>query len=465
MLDYSFLLSGVPPKGPERKKVMDLLDAASRAGLDPKKMANYRGGEYRCACPYCGSPGDGKSDRFLLWPDYEGGKFRCRHCSAHGDTVQLLVDKCGCTYPEAFEAVGKERPANYRPAKYQPVTTAQKTEFQPRVCDSPIETWQIKAEELVNKAHVALLVNNKELAYLEKRGLDKKAVKSFKLGYLEGENGNNCRFRSRKAWGLPAVMNEKTGRNKALWIPSGIVIPKFYKGKVDRIRIRRPDEDIKTKKDIRYYALQGSSQRVMGHNPDRKAFVVIEAELDEMMVCHHAGSIVGTVGLGSSGIKPDSKAFYILKKALRILVALDHDKAGKTAWKWWRENFDNARLWPVPVGKDPGEAFEQGLDIKEWVRAGLPPVLTMESMQDYKIPAGISHMQELRQLLSAYPVTIEATPETGKIHFEPGFKQYAIRQRIHDLFHKDDEIHWYLRMYHPATIIDGNNCEVMKETA
>ena len=28
--------------------------------------------------------------------------------------------------------------------------------------------------------------------------------------------------------------------------------------------------------------------------------------------------------------------------------------------------------WSVPKGKDPGEAFELGVDIKEWVRAGLP---------------------------------------------------------------------------------------------
>ena len=444
---------------------MNLLDAASLAGLDPRKMANTRNGEYRCACPYCGSTGDGKSDRFILWPDYKGGRFRCRHCTAHGDTVQLLLDHCGYTYPEAFEAVGRSRPENYRPVRYRPVVETESRNFEPQVYDSPVESWQIKAEELVFRAHASLLENGKELACLAKRGLDLKAVKGFRLGYLEGENGNNCIFRARKAWGLPSIKNEKTGRDKALWIPRGIVIPKFYKGRVDRIRIRRPNKDLKKKSDIKYYALPGSSQRVMGHNPDRKAFVVTEAELDGLMVTRWAGDIVGTVGLGSVGIKPDSTAYYILKKALRILIALDHDTAGQTAWKWWKKHFENARLWPVPEGKDPGEAFEKDVDIKAWVMAGLPPALTLEIDTGYEIPEGVYPFQELKMLLLKFPVTIEATKASAKIHYDPGFQNRAIRQRIHDLFYKDEEIHYYLRMYHPDPIIDGNNCHVVKEEA
>ena len=134
----------------------------------------------------------------------------------------------------------------------------------------------------------------------------------------------------------------------------------------------------------------------MGHNPDHQAFVVVESELDEMMITRQAGSIVGTVGLGSAAIKPGATVFYILKKALRILVALDYDRAGQAAWKWWKENFENARQWPVPEGKDPGEAFQAGVDIKEWVRAGLPPVLTMDTNQGYQIPSGVYPMEELR---------------------------------------------------------------------
>jgi hypothetical protein len=202
----------------------------------------------------------------------------------------------------------------------------------------------------------------------------------------------------------------------------------------------------------------------MGYNPNRQAFVVTEAELDAMMVSRYAGSLVGTVGLGSAGIKPDASAYYILKKAMRILVALDYDQAGKAARAWWLENFDTARFWPVPVGKDPGEAFQNGLDIKEWVRRGLPPALTLDINRGYQVPDGMSHMEELHMLLSKYPVSIEATRDKGQVHFDPGFRHRGIRQRISDLFHKDEDIHWYLRMYHPADVITGENL-LLKEDA
>ncbi|MCG8639165.1 MAG: alpha helicase [Desulfobacterales bacterium] len=443
---------------------MDILDAAGRCGLTPKKMANTKGGEYRCACPYCG--GDpGRSDRFLLWPVERGGRgaFWCRQCNKSGDTVQLLVDHCGYSFRDAFQATGREATLNYRPSRYRPATNSPCASyvFEPRVCEAPAEIWQTRAAKFIENAHQALLENKTMMSYLAGRGLDHQAVVGFRLGWFEGENGRNCMFRPRQAWGLSKIKNEKTGRDKMLWIPRGLVIPKFKQGKPERIRIRRPDEDLKTEKDVRYYVLPGSGQSVMGHNPKRQAFVVVEAELDGMMIARHAGSLVGTVGLGSAGVKPDSSAFYILKKALRILVALDYDRAGKMAWKWWKENFSSAKLWPVPMGKDPGEAFKMGLDIKEWIKQGLPPVLTMAEDERYVPPKGMYPIQELKYLLNRYPVQIEATEQTAKILYDPGFQNRSIRQRIHDLFFKDDEVHWFLRMYHPDKVINGKNCEVI----
>jgi len=149
---------------------------------------------------------------------------------------------------------------------------------------------------------------------------------------------------------------------------------------------------------------------------------------------------------------------------LRILVALDYDNAGQKAWKWWSHNFKNAKLWPVPDGKDPGEAFEKGINIKEWVKAGLPPAATMiqKKMTRYTPPEGVYPLQDLNMLLQHYPVTLQAEKKAAKILFAPGFKNRSIRQRINDLFFGDDEVHWYLRMYHPDSIITGDNCAVQK---
>ena len=71
-------------------------------------------------------------------------------------------------------------------------------------------------------------------------------------------------------------------------------------------------------------------------------------------------------------------------------------------------------------------------------------------------------MQELRMLLQKYPVTIQVEKQKAKIMFDPGFKNQAIRQRVNDIFFGDDEVHWYLRMYHPDRIINSDNCAVQK---
>ena len=62
-----------------------------------------------------------------------------------------------------------------------------------------------------------------------------------------------------------------------------------------------------------------------------------------------------------------------MNQAEVILVALDTDEVGiKSAWNWWLETFPKAKRWPVPAGKDPGEAYKEGVDIRKWILAGLP---------------------------------------------------------------------------------------------
>lgn len=440
---------------------MNILDAAGISGVVLKKVATTKGGEYTGPCPACGG-----TDRFHVWPADKGGSgsFWCRGCAAGGDLIQFLKDFCGYSYKDAFSAAGRSMPANYRPAGYRPAADPKEVPFEPRHYEPPVETWSIKAGELVDKSHAALLKNQKIMKYLAGRGLDEKAVRLFRLGWFEGENGKTCMFRPRTSWGLQRKANLVTGKDKMLWIPRGIVVPYVRNGLVYRVRIRRPKDDLRTDKDQKYYVIPGSGMEVFGFGGDKTTFVIVEAELDAMLIARLAGLLTGVVALGSSHVKPDARVFYHLKKALRILVALDYDDAGQTAWQWWSKNFKNARLWPVPQGKDPGEAYKKGIDIREWVAQGLPPVVTMAAVDSgYVRPKGLFPMQELKLLLTRYPIKIEADPDTAEIICDPGFKNAGIRNRVHELFFKDEEIHWYLRLKHPDKIIHGGNCEVVKE--
>lgn len=101
-------------------------------------------------------------------------------------------------------------------------------------------------------------------------------------------------------------------------------------------------------------------------------FVVVESELDGMLLNQEAGNLVNVAAIGSVSIKPDVALHEKLLNCRLILVSLDADKAGiRTSYKWWLRYYDQARRWPVPVGKDPSEAYEQGLDIRVWIQAGL----------------------------------------------------------------------------------------------
>ena len=100
--------------------------------------------------------------------------------------------------------------------------------------------------------------------------------------------------------------------------------------------------------------------------------VLVESDLDAWLIHQEAGDIVTVASLGSAGAKPDPVLAAFLLAAPQILVALDSDEAGRKASQWWIRTFLKAKLWPVPWGKDPGEAFGRAPRlVMEWIELGL----------------------------------------------------------------------------------------------
>ena len=206
------------------------------------------------------------------------------------------------------------------------------------------------------------------------------AVIKNKLGWWP-----DTKFKTLSSWGLPEEINNETGRPRRLWIPRGIVIPTFRDDQVDRIRIRRHNDDLADGRG-KYVALKGSSDDVPVYGRDRDAFVVVESDLDGLLIDWVAGDMVGSIPLASCCIKPRSGAAAVLDRALCILVALDfeprqnqqtgkHENPGGQSALWWTRTYGQSKRWPVPSGKDPGEFYEQGGDLRAWILQGLPPGL------------------------------------------------------------------------------------------
>lgn len=359
------------------KTAADIVEVIGRS-IQLKK----NGKDHFGLCPFHSE----KSGSFSVSPDKQ--MFYCFGCGAGGDVFEFLEKKDGIPFIDAVCRVADQYGIEIQgsgirgqgPAVRDRVSGVRgqekkKEEYVPDRAQAPVEIWREKAEKLVSWAHENLLKNEKQLAWLEERGIDLDLVKEFRLGWNPGEDGKDI-YRPRESWGLETVLKEDGKTRKKLWIPVGYVIPLIEDGrlkmedgvKVERIRIRTEREQPK------YYVLPGSGMRCLVSGGACRAYVIIESELDAVMVWGKVrANKIGVVALGSASKKPELETYELLKKAPVILNALDFDQAGRKALEWWEERFpETHRRWPVPVGKDPGDAIKAGVDIAAWIRSGLP---------------------------------------------------------------------------------------------
>lgn len=478
---------------------MNVLDLLRSKSIEVKKAGSTHGGEWCGPCPGCG--GD---DRFRVWPEQNAGagSFWCRGCGKAGDRVTFLMEFEGKTYPEACRALDIElKNEDYRTPRPPKGRDEHRTSnIEHRIMNKkkekkeelPADLWVEKAGALVEWAHGKLLENDKQLAWLNDRGIDRETVEKFKLGWNPGKDGRDL-WRPRESWGLPTVMKEnKNGKmvKKKLWIPRGLVIP-WPPHQTRRIRIRRLEGD------PRYYVLPGSVMDMMVinevhgsqftvHGSKTRAFLIIESELDGTLCHARAGDLCTVIALGSSAAKPDEKIMENLRNSAVILLAQDYDDAGAKAIAWWRREFNQAKTWPVPVGSDPGEAFQAGTDIRAWISAGLPEgwrvgcslLDNIKKAGDVRIddcrlaiddlkksPSINNHkstidnpINELVGLLKDHPVVIHNTAKRTFIAAPLKWQQqnWEIYRRISALVFIDREVFRFIST-HPADKITGSN--------
>ena len=70
-----------------------------------------------------------------------------------------------------------------------------------------------------------------------------------------------------------------------------------------------------------------------------------------------------------------------MKKAIQSA-----QRAGAKGMPFWARTYRTARRWPVPKGKDPGDAFREGWNLADWIRIGLPPVFAPAPVQEAPAP-------------------------------------------------------------------------------
>jgi DNA primase len=446
------------------KNVLELLESK---GISSKKASSTKGGEYHSACPGCG--GD---DRFHVWPEQnEGaGSWWCRQCGKGGDAIQFLRDFDGMSYPEACRALDVDLPGKeqFRTPHVKSKKGGAPGNWQPSGGDAPAALWRERADKLVAWSHEQLLENKTEMRRLLERGITKKLAKEFVLGWMPED-----KWRHRKSWGLPEEL-KKNGKVKRLWIPSGLVIPMIQNGHAARIRIRRPAGE------PRYYALPGSNMDclVVSENEKDRLAVVVESELDAILLVRYVDDLSVIIALGNSSRKPDAAAADKLGAADLILLAVDYDTGGNNQVVWWLERFPRTKHWPVPAGKDPGDAHKAGIDLRSWVVAGCPtgwltspsllgvhpdPAPVPEKVRDSSaamaervvVPSGVLQLQEL---LKNTPVVIENTADRTSIRAPQRWSDqfWEKSKQISQLVYFDPEVFSWITN-HPDQKIMADN--------
>lgn len=295
----------------------------------------------------------------MIWPNKQNnkvdGSYWCRVCNIYGDSIQFCRDILGLEYKEAFKRCGVEgKPSHFSTKRFN--IPKKSTLANPK--------WQDKMKELSAMAHRQILQRVDILKRLSKRGIPKEAVEAYGLGYLLA----NVTY-DRKALVLEPTQDGK----ETVWFPRGITIPTTEHGKIIRMKVRRDDwqpSDTLPK----YIEISGGIKglNLIGNrnNPD---IIVVESELDAFAVHWTLEGRALVVAVGSNTKHPDSMTHALAKRSDRLLVVCDNDDPGKVMEAKWQELYPKARVITVPIGKDIGEAFEQGFDVAGFLKKHLEP--------------------------------------------------------------------------------------------
>lgn len=338
---------------------MNILDLAKEINLNPKRVANTHGGEYKTSCPGCNEG----CDRFCIWPK-EGinGKYWCRICGRSGDSIQFCRDFLGLTYLEACRKLNQQPNQKSITKKVCPIKNKN---YSPHILPEISKEWQLAALNFVNKSAKDLVGNQDAIYFLQKRGFSEQTINTFKLGW----NANTL-FAKRTSWGLPGAFKED-GQERKQWLPKGIVIPTFENGFPIKLKIRRCEWHSKDTMP-KYVEISGGLQKPSLYGDSSKPIIIVESELDAILIQQFASDLCCCLALGGVGKKPDKQTDDLLRKSQQILLSLDYDEAGKKEYAFWMRNYSNIHPWPASKGKSPGDSFSlYKVDIKKWVYDGL----------------------------------------------------------------------------------------------
>lgn len=347
---------------------MNILNLISKdTGIIYKKKSNTHGGEYAGPCPWC--LGD---DRFGIYPAKD--HYVCRRCKKAGDSIQFVKEYLSKTYMESCSYLGINPNINFKSLNaYTDKPGQNEIIWEPRKIEHPSQKWQDKAESFLFECYKTLLspVGKKHRIWLNERGIKNETIKIARLGLNLAHKKYDA-----KTWGVVSE-NDKSSNTKLVHIPVGLLIPQYWEDKLIRLRVR---QDNPFSSD-RFIVILGSANGYFNYDKhtnyrsskklstNRVTFTT-EAELDGWLIWQEAKDIVEVRAIGNVSSRPDSDSHKNLS-TIQGLLNLDNDEAGVAEQAWWNKHYKNIIPYLSKKKKDPGEDYEAGINIRNWVKTGL----------------------------------------------------------------------------------------------
>jgi len=285
------------------------------------------GRNFKALCPFHSE----KTPSFIVSPERQ--IFKCFGCGAGGNAIKFLMEYEKMEFGEALRFLAKRAGVTMR--SYQPGPDEAKKQ----------RLYQIN--HLTGELFYFLLtehpVGKKALEYLKNRGIQKKTMEEFKIGYAPDERGF-----------LEQFIVQKKGFLKEELEASGLVFKTEANQLIDRFRDRlmfplldhrgnivgfsgrllQPRKDvgkyINTPETLIYHKSQLLFGLVQAKEAIRqsKQVIVVEGEFD--MISPYQAGIKNIVAIKGSALT-DEQIKLLHRFAEEILLALDEDAAGDAA--------------------------------------------------------------------------------------------------------------------------------------
>lgn len=323
------------------------------------------GREVWAACPWHTEGTVGGS--FSYNPENDSA--HCFSCGEGGDLISIYAALGDMDDVAAFKAFKAEFAPGAQSTAKTPQSPVRKV-WKPVQAEPSPALWQERATEFVHNSAARLESNRAVMAQLEAMGVSADAAKACLLGWNDADKSV-----PRESWGLAPFVTE--GKPKKIWLPEGLVLPMLAHGRVVKIKVRRSDEAMqRLLPELRYWEVPGSMKIFHRYGREAAVWVLVETERDAAMIWSKVRDIgIGAMATGGASKRPDADSAAMLFSTELILNALDADQAGAVnSARFWDREFPQAKRWPAPpsMGKDAGDAFGAGLDVRAWVLAGLP---------------------------------------------------------------------------------------------